>query len=99
VIEIILHYQDIIDKIITKKINLTKEIINEVLKNSVEDAVRKLRGFIDDKVFKIDFEADPTHRNTTTLCLSKVYNSTKENNFTKSGDDESKKVILIYFLV
>jgi len=99
VIEIILHYQDIIDQIITKKINLTKEIISEVLKNSVEDAVRKLRGFVDDKVFKIDFEADPTHRNTTTPCLAKGSNSDKENNFTKPYDDDSKKVILIFFLV
>lgn len=107
VIEIVLRNPDIIDELIKKKVIFTKEIILEILHNSVEDAIRKLRAFVSEKTFKIDYESDPTHKNTTTVCLPKGSNNTKEDNFDKPDnktddkpgqDDDSKKVIFLVLI-
>lgn len=92
VIDIIFHYPDIIHQIIKNKVDLTKDILFEVLNNSIEDAIRKLRSFVNDKAFKFDYGIDPTHKNTTTLCLPKS-NNTKENekNLNPNKDDEKNE--------
>lgn len=104
VIEIILKYPDIMEQMIIKRVVFTKELIFEILHfSSVEDSVRKIRGFVNEKVFKIDYEVDPMHRNTTTVCKPKGSNRTKEDNKTddKPGeDDDTKKVkfnIIFFF--
>ena len=93
-----MRYPDIMEQIFIKNIVFSKEIILEILNNSVEDAVRKIRAFVNAKVFKIDYEADPTHRNTTTVCLPIGHNKTKEDgDGTKEDKDKDKDTKKVNF--
>jgi len=84
VTEIILNYPDIIEELINKKINISRHIITLMLTSEIQDAVRILRDFADHKKFKLNYDPDPTHKNTTTACAPKGKNS-------KNGDSNDKK--------